>query len=224
MAIITMRELLRTPGSAFEQVGDGETCLVTRNGRPIAALVPVTEAEAEKFVLAASPEFSEDRGEAAHARAEGQTTPLEEVAERFHVSEPGPPEEAREALEQYATALGAVGSSASQGVHHDIGPRVERLHGHLLEEFVAAAAPDASGEPRESPEAWGWAVNQVIGFKADIDFIARAFGSETPSIYEAYVLGGIGAIERIRQSQRRTGEETVEWVERILGRSVPAPG
>jgi uncharacterized membrane protein YuzA (DUF378 family) len=67
-------------------------------------------------------------------------------------------------------------------------------------------------------------VNQVIGFQADIDVIARAFGSETPTVYEAYVLGGIGAIERIRQSQRRAGEETVEWIERILGRSVPARG
>jgi antitoxin (DNA-binding transcriptional repressor) of toxin-antitoxin stability system len=221
MAIITMRELLRTPGRAFEQVDEGETCLVTRNGRPVAALVPVTEAEAEKFVLAASPEFAQDRREAADARAEGQTTSLEEVAERFGVAEPGPPDEAREALARYATAFAY---SPSQGGHEESVARVEKLHGQLLREFVDAGARDASDEPAESAEAWGWAVNQVIGFKEDIDVIGRTLGSETPTVYEAYVLGGIGAIERIRQSQRQVGEETVDWIERILGPPEPAPG
>ena len=96
MAIITMRELLRSPGDALARIDDGEPCLVTRHGKPVAALVPVDESQVESYILAAAPEFVEARREAEHARAEGRTISLEDAARELGVHL----EEAEAAIEE----------------------------------------------------------------------------------------------------------------------------
>lgn len=85
MAIISMRELLRTPGDALARIDEGEPCLVTRHGKPIAALVPVDQSQVESFILASAPEFVEARRDAEHARAEGRTISLEEAAQQLGI-------------------------------------------------------------------------------------------------------------------------------------------
>lgn len=80
MATITMRELLRDAKTVFDQMeADNAPVLITRNGLPVAALVPVDPDHAEAITLAASAELIEDRNRALNAHAEGRTKPLEDL-------------------------------------------------------------------------------------------------------------------------------------------------
>jgi prevent-host-death family protein len=80
MAVVSIRALLRDAGAVFEGVErDQEPVLITRRGRPVAALVPVDPERAEAMLLSSVPEFVESRNRAENARAEGRTTPLEGV-------------------------------------------------------------------------------------------------------------------------------------------------
>lgn len=78
MAKVTMRELLRNAKLVFEQMEhDQAPVLITRDGVPCAALVPVDPADAEAMILAAAPNLIADRDRARNAAAEGRTLPLE---------------------------------------------------------------------------------------------------------------------------------------------------
>jgi prevent-host-death family protein len=194
MGIITMRELLRTPGDAFDRVGEGETCVVTRNGQPVAALVPISEANAEAALIAGSPRLSQDRRDAEHARAEGRTIPLEEVAEHFGVEPPA--EESGEPALPAGHSRSYVIQLAGRETW-DMSALEEELDGLLVRGFAYAAA-DTDPSSGERPErAFGLAVKQLIEFKDEAGRIPQEFGSHPPSVSEAYVLGGVGAIDRI---------------------------
>src|ERR1035437_2987186 len=84
MAIISMRELHRDPRRVFselEEKGD-EPFLITRQGKPVAMLLPVgPKQDVTTLLLSALPEFGESRREAEHARAEGRTIPLSQLLE-----------------------------------------------------------------------------------------------------------------------------------------------
>jgi len=78
MAVISVRALLRNAAAVFEGIDrDQEPVLITRHGRPFAALVPVDPEHAEAIILSSVPEFVESRRRAESARAEGRTTSLE---------------------------------------------------------------------------------------------------------------------------------------------------
>jgi prevent-host-death family protein len=52
MASVTLRELARNTASVISAIEvSGRPALVTRNGRPVAALVPVNEAALEDWLL-----------------------------------------------------------------------------------------------------------------------------------------------------------------------------
>jgi prevent-host-death family protein len=84
MAIIGIRDLLHASKDILARVeNEQEPFLITRHGQPVAALVPVDAAEAERYVLASAPELVESR-----RRAEAEpagTRPLREVARKFGV-------------------------------------------------------------------------------------------------------------------------------------------
>lgn len=85
MAIIGMRDLLRDPKQVFRDVEErGEPMVVTRNGRPVAALVPVDSENAERLLLGATPEYSASRRQAALARAEGRTESLDDAIAEYN--------------------------------------------------------------------------------------------------------------------------------------------
>jgi prevent-host-death family protein len=90
MAIIGMRELTRNAKQILENVEENnEPHLITRHGRPVAAIVPVDPAEAERYIVAAAPEFLETRREAEEAGTDGRTLlPIRELAKRYHVDYP----------------------------------------------------------------------------------------------------------------------------------------
>jgi prevent-host-death family protein len=84
MPIIGVRELARHNRELLEKVEKEKVpYLVTRNGRPVAALVPVDPADAERYVIAAAPEFAQSRRQADAEIAMGQTRPLEDLADEM---------------------------------------------------------------------------------------------------------------------------------------------
>jgi antitoxin (DNA-binding transcriptional repressor) of toxin-antitoxin stability system len=105
MAIIGIRDLLRDHKDIFARIDDeNEPFLITRHGKPLAALVPVDPSQAEAYVLASSPDFIQRRNEVA-ATPEA-VTPLEEVAAEYGVE----PEEAEEENARRELLPGFVGS------------------------------------------------------------------------------------------------------------------
>jgi prevent-host-death family protein len=91
VAIIGIRDLVRKTTDILGRVEAGnEPFLITRHGKPVAALVPVDPSQAERYVLASSPDFLQLRNEVA---AEPQAvTPLEEVGAELGI-EPESPEQ-----------------------------------------------------------------------------------------------------------------------------------
>lgn len=94
MPIIGVRELARRNRELLDKVEKEKVpYLVTRNGRPVAALVPVDPADAERYVLAAAPEFVESRRQADAEIAMGETRSLEDVTQEMLGHADGEPEE-----------------------------------------------------------------------------------------------------------------------------------
>ncbi|MGA8014318.1 MAG: type II toxin-antitoxin system Phd/YefM family antitoxin [Candidatus Dormiibacterota bacterium] len=59
MATVTLRELARKTTSVIQGVqSSGRPALVTRNGRPVAALIPIDEAALEDQLLERAPDIS----------------------------------------------------------------------------------------------------------------------------------------------------------------------
>lgn len=80
MPVVGIRELSRNVSGLVEQVErTGEIVLVTRHGRPVAALVRVDRDSLEDLLLAHAPEFIDDMRQADEDLAAGRTQPLEEV-------------------------------------------------------------------------------------------------------------------------------------------------
>jgi prevent-host-death family protein len=78
MVAISVRALLRDAATVFEGIErDQVPVLITRRGRPFAALVPVDPDHAEAMILSSAPELVESRRRAENARAEGRTISLE---------------------------------------------------------------------------------------------------------------------------------------------------
>jgi prevent-host-death family protein len=81
MPVIGIRELSRDTSRVikdFERTG--EPVVVTREGRPIGALVPVDQEQFEDLVLATAPEFRRSRRRSEKAVKEGRTRSVREVA------------------------------------------------------------------------------------------------------------------------------------------------
>ncbi len=95
MAIIGIRDLVHTSKDVLARVEDDkEPFLITRRGQPVAALVPVDPAEAERYVLASAPALVESRRSA--EQRPRRTRPISEVAEHYGI-EPSEPESSSEA-------------------------------------------------------------------------------------------------------------------------------
>jgi antitoxin (DNA-binding transcriptional repressor) of toxin-antitoxin stability system len=78
--VVGLRQLSRETRDVIEQLGrDGETTIITRQGRPVAALSPVSEQQAAAFGLAFAPEFVASRERAAKAIADGEGRPASEL-------------------------------------------------------------------------------------------------------------------------------------------------
>src|SRR5437588_2167003 len=89
MPIVTVRDLAHEMKTVLSRVEeDNETLLVTRNGKPIVAIVPVDPAEAERYIVQSAPEMIAARKRAESAGASRPGYSLDEVAERLGI-DPG---------------------------------------------------------------------------------------------------------------------------------------
>jgi prevent-host-death family protein len=85
VAIIGVRDLLRDNKDILARVeAQKEPFLITRHGQPVAALVPVDPADAERYILSAAPDLIEVRDEAGAAT----TLSLDEAARELGVTVP----------------------------------------------------------------------------------------------------------------------------------------
>lgn len=80
MPVVNVRELSRKTSQVVSAVSRTKRAtLVTRAGRPIAAVVPVDEDAIEDWILANAPEFVASMREADHDLRAGRTITLEEL-------------------------------------------------------------------------------------------------------------------------------------------------
>jgi prevent-host-death family protein len=83
MAVVNMRELSRRTSRVVDEVRSRKRpTLVTRGGRPVAALVPVDPTALEDWVLATAPEFVAGMRAADRELRGGRTASLDTVLGR----------------------------------------------------------------------------------------------------------------------------------------------
>lgn len=79
MPIVNVRELARRTSKVISMVSSGRRpTLVTRGGKPIAALVPVRPDELEDWILANAPDFLTSMAQSDRELLAGRTTSLNE--------------------------------------------------------------------------------------------------------------------------------------------------
>jgi antitoxin (DNA-binding transcriptional repressor) of toxin-antitoxin stability system len=79
-SIIGVRELSRETRAVVDRLeATGEPAIVTRDGKPVAALIAVDDERLKDLVLSTAPEFAASAREADEALAEGRTRPMGEV-------------------------------------------------------------------------------------------------------------------------------------------------
>lgn len=80
MPTVNARDLARRTADILDDVEKtGRPALVVRNGRPVAALVAIDEAELEDFVLASAPEYARGMREANAALIAGSVRDADDL-------------------------------------------------------------------------------------------------------------------------------------------------
>jgi prevent-host-death family protein len=84
MPSITIRELSRNTAGVIDDVQkSGRPALVTRNGKFVAAVVPIAEDELEDWILSNAPEFVESMEEANRDLKEGRAVSLSSLLDEL---------------------------------------------------------------------------------------------------------------------------------------------
>lgn len=82
MAAVGIRELGRNPSKVVDEVeSTRRPALITRHGKPVAAVVPIDDDALEDWILSTAPEFADDRAAADREHAAGETVDLDDVLE-----------------------------------------------------------------------------------------------------------------------------------------------
>ena len=80
MPTVSIRELANNASGVIASVADtGRPTVITKHGRPVAAVVPIDQEDLEDFVLANAPEFVAGRHQADADFAAGRTRSLDKV-------------------------------------------------------------------------------------------------------------------------------------------------
>ena len=83
MPLIPVRDLARRTREVLDEVErSGRVTIVTRQGRPAVALVPIDAADLEDFVLASARDYLTAMTDADADLSRGRTRPLEELVAR----------------------------------------------------------------------------------------------------------------------------------------------
>jgi prevent-host-death family protein len=79
MATVSIRDLANNASAVVAEVeASGRPAVVTKRGRPVAAVVPIDPEKLEDFVLANAPEYVDDRRAAEADLKAGRTVSAEE--------------------------------------------------------------------------------------------------------------------------------------------------
>jgi prevent-host-death family protein len=174
MPVVGLRQLSRKTRAVIDQLETGEPVVITDQGRPIAALVALTEQEAAPYALAVAPDFVASRERAEQAIQAGEGKPGSEVlqelkalaegsqtAERDTPTAPETEEEARESYvlgaARFSASAAIAASAAAVGTSSPLGfVTAFALPNSLLDHVVRAALDDSKSAALETP-----AVRQV---------------------------------------------------------------
>lgn len=81
--VVNVRELARNTSRVLEGVEEGAFVLVTRNGKPVATVTPISPDALDDFVLAHAPEFVQSREEAEQEITSDRTASLADFAKEL---------------------------------------------------------------------------------------------------------------------------------------------
>lgn len=91
MSSVTIRELSRHTSGVLDSVQEtGRPAFITRNGRLVAAVIPIDEEALEDYVLSTVPEFVEAMREADEDLKAGTTRSLMDVLKEMGTMDVGP--------------------------------------------------------------------------------------------------------------------------------------
>lgn len=80
MSAVSIRDLANNASGVVAEVAEsGRPAIVTKHGRPVAAVVPINGEDLEDFVLAHAPEYVEGRRRAEAELEAGRTRSLDRV-------------------------------------------------------------------------------------------------------------------------------------------------
>ncbi|HDN19591.1 MAG TPA: type II toxin-antitoxin system prevent-host-death family antitoxin [Candidatus Acetothermia bacterium] len=79
MVMVSIKELHDDTSAVIRRLRERGPIIVTRHGKPVAVIQPITEEELEDFVLVHHPDFHEGLREALEDYAAGRIKPLSEV-------------------------------------------------------------------------------------------------------------------------------------------------
>lgn len=80
MASVGIRDLGRNPSKVVDEVqATRRPAVITRHGKPVAAVVPIDDEALEDWVLTNAPEFVDDRAAADREHEAGETVDLDDA-------------------------------------------------------------------------------------------------------------------------------------------------
>ncbi|MGY3565077.1 type II toxin-antitoxin system Phd/YefM family antitoxin [Sinomonas sp. RB5] len=135
MATITVRELVRDSKRVFETLSAERTpIVVTRNGHPFAALMPIDKDQAETLLLASNPEIVEMQNAAEKVIADGGATSLDDALIRLEEESTTTQDEASDTLEV------AEAGTSSEEVARDITKTADYITDATIKNVASVAA------------------------------------------------------------------------------------
>ncbi|MGI8425202.1 MAG: type II toxin-antitoxin system Phd/YefM family antitoxin [Actinomycetota bacterium] len=88
MTTIGVKELKTKASEILERAASGESFVVTKRGRPLAAMVPIDADDWEDQIIQRSKAIAQDLLIADQDLAEGRATPFEEAFSRLKAKQP----------------------------------------------------------------------------------------------------------------------------------------
>jgi prevent-host-death family protein len=161
MAIVGIRELSQQTSRVIREFEDtGEPVVVTREGRPIGALVPISQRQVEDLVLATAPQFRADHVAAQEDVAAGRTRSIEEIADERGVELPAPEVDEGEVVEVQVEPLqravevefSPLSEVLAAPVAGQILSEANEEVGSLSGEVLGAISTEAQDAPAEEEE------------------------------------------------------------------------
>jgi prevent-host-death family protein len=87
MPVVGIREFSRTLSEVIARVEKGETVLLTRHGKPTAAILPIQGDRLEALTLAAAPKFVMEAAESVEELRAGGSSDLDELLAEAEAAE-----------------------------------------------------------------------------------------------------------------------------------------